>query len=114
MNAMTAMRSDPFELEARAYCARHGLSADASAVAALAGSLRQDAIRREVEPWTKIKLAIYSTAIPKLVIDAAGHIESTYEFSAEAQKVLDECDKAIAETGERYRAAANGSAAAER
>lgn len=109
MNAMMAMRSDPFEEEARAYCARYVPGADAASVAALAGSLRQQAFRREIEPLTKIKLAIYSTTVPKLTIDEAGRVESAYEFSPEAQRVLDDCDKTIAEIGERYRASANGS-----
>lgn len=106
---MSAMKSDPFEEEARAYCARYVPGADATSVAAMAGSLRQQAFQREIEPLTKIKLAIYSTSVPKITIDEAGRLESAYEFSPEAQKVLDECDRTIAEIGERYRAALNGS-----
>lgn len=102
--AMMAIPNDPFEAEARAWCARHIKSYTRADVISLAGSLRRQAFLREVEPLMMAKLKVYNCTLPRITIDEAGRIETEYVFSEETQKELDECDRHIAEIAERYKA----------
>lgn len=102
MNAMQALVRDKFQLEAEAYCRRYIPDASAEDALRLADSLRHQAFLREIELYIKAKCSIYNCHMPRITIDAAGRVETTYVFSEETQKALDACDSYIAEIAKAY------------
>lgn len=114
MNAMQPLATDPFWLEARGWCERNLETVTEKDVASLAASLRLQQFQRSIKPWLDIKMHVYSRTMPLITMDLEGaNIRSELVFSDEDQKIIDECDKWIADMAERYRAPNNdgGSAA---
>jgi predicted metal-dependent hydrolase len=108
MNAMQAIQRSEFEIEAEAYCRRHIPNASYEDVQRLADSLRHRAFMEAIEPLLKAKARMYNVTLPKVTIDLeSGAVNTEYKFSAEAQAILDECDRQIAALAERYGATSN-------
>lgn len=95
--AMQAAAIDPYLYRAMDLC--HG---NPDAVPACAAYLRQKDFLAAIQPWQRLKLTVYNTSLPKIVIHSDGRVESGHEFAPEMQKILDECDKHIQEEAVRY------------
>lgn len=95
--AMRAVVIDPYLPRAMDLC-----RGNYEAVPACMAYLRQRDFLAAIQPWQNLKLQVYSLAVPTLIVKLDDQIESTYEFSPEMQKILDECDKRIQEEAVRF------------
>ncbi len=57
----------------------------------------------EMKPIVRIRCFVYSMAMPKIVLYSDGRMESSYEFSPEAQKILDQCSEYESHIADRYK-----------
>lgn len=114
MNKTASMvaQPDPYWIEARAYCARHIREHDEKDVEALAASLRHKAFMDKIRPLLDMKARVYNCTIPKITIDPNEPlgVRSEYVFAPDMQKILDECDKHIAEIASRFGVSSTASA----
>lgn len=95
--AMRAAAVDPYLYRAMDLC-----RGNQEAVPACIAYLRQKDFMEAIRPWLRMKQHIYNVSLPKMIIRPGQLPETTYEFSPEMQKALDECDKYIQEEAVRY------------
>lgn len=100
--AMAASLSDRYLCEARAYCDRHIEEYTERDVLAIADQFRRRDFLDHIRPYTNIKMSVYNTTIPKIVVVPGELVRSEYEFTPEQQEILDKCDKYIGEIATQY------------
>jgi hypothetical protein len=76
---------------------------DVDGLQAIEGSLRHRYFLRAVEPWVQEKVRLHSVMLPKIVFyPTENRVETTYGYTDEQRKWLDEIDRHIAREAEKW------------